>query len=92
MIWGITKNKVASNNTKFNLEETKKLTQEALGAIDGKVFASTCDHVIGVEVNYWQMDGLWSAPKVKDVEVVFDSDSDSDTDTASEFEDEEVLW
>ena len=92
MIWGITKNKVATNNTKFNLEETKKLTQEALGAIDGKVFASTCNHVIGVEDNYWQRDGLWIAPKVKDVEVVFDSDSDSDTDTASEFEDEEVLW
>ena len=81
MVWGIAKNHVARNNKTFKLKDTETLVSHALDSIKSSSFKDCIKKTEGIENDYWQRDGLSSAPEYKDFNINIDISS---TDTASE--------
>ena len=56
LIWGLTKNKVARTNFKFNLTAVKNLMSNALNDVTAKDWSSAIEHVIKVENAFRKID------------------------------------
>jgi transposase len=58
LVWAKVKGQIANENTTFKINDVKKLTMKAISEIDQEYWAKCEDHVLKVEEEYWQKDGL----------------------------------
>ena len=81
MVWGITKNYVARQNTSFKLADIMPLVSEGLDTVKPSSFKSCIKRVQRIEDDYWRRDALDSSPEYNEFKININP---STTDTASE--------
>ncbi|KAG8175766.1 hypothetical protein JTE90_029251 [Oedothorax gibbosus] len=57
-IWSQVKDYIASNNTTFKEDEVMRLTHEAIDNITPELWTKEVKHVLNIEEQMWQLDGL----------------------------------
>ena len=57
-IWNIVKARVKKENVSQLTSQIEKLANEALDSITPQEWSNTCDHVLKLEAEYWEKDGL----------------------------------
>ena len=68
-----------NNNKKFTLVEVQRLVPEAFESVTTKMWTSFVDHVIKIELEYWEKDGIVE-DVVKEFTLHFDEEYDTDDD------------
>ena len=58
LAWAIMKDYCRKHNQSFTLKEIRSLIPHGLEQVTPDMWKHFCDHVLGVEDNYWEKDGL----------------------------------
>ena len=89
LAWASVKGYVAKHNTKFSLKDIEQLTADGFTHTTTDMWRGFCRHVVDIENNYFEKDGLIE-DRIEEMIIEF-GDDDSDDDDDDEYEDEDGM-